>query len=231
MSKNITLFGLSAERMAYAPEPAAVILSPEKIAQWFGVDTDIGMARQAAARNIRAARQRHRRLAMAKELRFATHLDERREQLENDHVRQRQMQINNTIRWMIDERELEQHLYDAAMQKARDWAIEILKAWGEEANFETGLLKRVKAMHSLLHKESELTLTVPPGEVAQMLAAQQQTAPPLYHVAIDNLMPPSQARLGNTLVQVTIDMHQELDNVLMQLRNQPVHTVSCKENE
>lgn len=231
MNKNNILFGLPIERMVYAPEPDAVVLSPDKLAQLCGVDTDIGMARQAAARNIRSARQRHRRLVIAKEQRFAVQLEEHRERLENEHTLQYRQRLSRAIQWMIEEQKLEQHLYEAAMHKAREWALEILKIWGEEANLDEGIFRRVKAMHSRLSKESDLTLTLPPGGTAEMLISQEQSAHAEYRIVIDDLMSPGQAKLGNTLVQVSIDMYQELDDVLMQLRNQPVYTAVCEEHE
>ncbi len=85
---------------------------------------------------------------------------------------------------------------------------------------------RVKTMLKQFQKEPNLVLALPSQDKAnafeQNLLADCEYSQHIFQVVVDSNLESWQATLGNSLVSVLIDMHAELDDILQQLRSQPV---------
>lgn len=229
MTNEKFLFGLPAEHIPYAPESTELVISSEALADYYHVNNSIYGVRNLAARSIRKIRRRQRQLGIALQDKLAKENEFRLQQMIDENEKERKRLLAETVQWLVEEQDIEHKLYLAAMQKAQQWAIEALKQWGIEADWNDALYMRVKAMLKQFEKEPNLVLALPSEELANTFAANLSKNPEysqsVFQVVVDSKLALWQARLGNSLVSVFIDMHTELDDILSQLRSQPVSGV------
>ncbi|HFS5793854.1 TPA: hypothetical protein ACH1J3_002896 [Citrobacter werkmanii] len=227
---RVTLFGLPADYLAYVPTPTTVVLSPDHVEKYYNVNFDIVSVRNMAARSIRKIRRRQRQLAITQQRKRIEENAAHMQRLVSENEIERQKLLAETVQWAVEERDIEQQLYLAAMQKAQQWAIEALHQWGIEADWDEALCARVNTMLKQFEKEPHLVLALPSEKLAntfgQRLSANADDSQCIFKIVVDSTLKSWQARLGNALVSVLIDMHEELDDILTQLRNQPVASIT-----
>lgn len=232
MKNEKYFFGLPVETIAYSPEPEAQRVSPDTLKQWVGVDKEIRKARSLAARTIRNARKRNSQLMLNAQKRAAEERERQQIQFEQANMQCREKLLSETVSWLVEEQDMEQHLFEAAMMKAQTWAAEILQAWGGEADWQAMMHQRIKPVLSQLKNETNLTLALPTQASVEAFLASQQRSADKTQLALQTVVDPTlsegQARLGNALVQISIDMQTELEQLVSQLRHQPMTTLPMK---
>ncbi|HEA0261582.1 TPA: hypothetical protein RU610_000609 [Salmonella enterica] len=220
------LFGFPVEHLSYAPEPTKLIISPDDLAEYYHVNNDIVRARGLAARSIRRMRRKQRQLCIAQQQKLAEENKSQLKQLIIENQNERKKLLAETVKWLVEEQDIERQLYFSAMQKARQWTIEALQLWGIEADWDSAIYMRVKTILKQFQKEPNLVLALPSQDKAnafeQNLLADCEYSQHIFQVVVDSNLESWQATLGNSLVSVLIDMHAELDDILQQLRSQPV---------
>lgn len=202
-------------------DPDARIVDSATIAVWNVAESRIQQARNQTAQRIKNGR-RH---ARDNRLKLRKNLEERfealQQQWQQDSERARQEALASTLRWMVDEALLEEKLYQQALSTACDWALKALQNWEDSIDWSALLAARVKDMRHKLVRERDLTVRLPRGEFAQQFLRDNQSkgddgSVPL-RVIIDDRLSERQATVGNALVQVTVDLHQEFADVMAQL--------------
>ncbi|EAN5735485.1 hypothetical protein EJD04_22255 [Salmonella enterica] len=171
-------------------------------------------------------RRKQRQLCIAQQQKLAEENKSQLKQLIIENQNERKKLLAETVKWLVEEQDIERQLYFSAMQKARQWTIEALQLWGIEADWDRAIYMRVKTMLKQFQKEPNLVLALPSQDKAnafeQNLLADCEYSQHIFQVVVDSNLESWQATLGNSLVSVLIDMHAELDDILQQLRSQPV---------
>lgn len=202
-------------------EPDARIVDSATIAAWNVAENRVQQARNKAAQRIKEGRRQARdnrlKLKQILEARF----DALQQQWQQDSERARQEALSSSLRWMVDEALLEEKLYQQALSTACDWALKALQTWEDSIDWSVLLAARVNDMQHILVRERDLTVRLPRGEFAQQFLQDNQSkvndgSVPL-RVIIDDQLSERQATIGNALVEVTVDLHQEFNDVMAQL--------------
>jgi hypothetical protein len=221
-----TLFGHAADYLANVPEPGEIILKPEALNDYYRVNNNITRVRNSAARSIRKMRRRQRQSVIAQQEKLNAQNALTLQQLTRDNETERKKLVTETVQWMVEESDLEQQLYATAMLKAQQWTIEALQQWGIGANWDEPLYVRVKEMIRQFEKEPDLVLALPCEALAKTFSQRLADSPENnrchVNVVVDPALTACQAKLSNSLVSVLLDMNAELDDILAQLRSQPV---------
>ncbi len=113
------LFGFPVEHLSYAPEPTKLIISPDDLAEYYHVNNDIVRARGLAARSIRRMRRKQRQLCIAQQQKLAEENKSQLKQLIIENQNERKKLLAETVKWLVEEQDIERQLYFSAMQKAR----------------------------------------------------------------------------------------------------------------
>ncbi|MCK7227226.1 hypothetical protein L8P27_05085 [Enterobacter asburiae] len=219
-NSGMTFFGHPVHVLATIVDPDCLLAAPDTLAGWEKTKNCVLEARNRAARSIRRSRKNARKnrqlLAMNREAQLEAEAVEREREGENA----RKLALQNTVRWLVEETDLEKVVYQMALKKAGDWAIRALQQWQDEIDWSGLLSDRIREMQELLQGETTLVLRLAPGKFADRIMADNalnDESGVQLQMIVDNSLSEKQAILGNHLVRVTIDLEKEFTAVMAQL--------------
>lgn len=219
-NSGMTFFGHPVQALGAIVDPDCLLAAPDTLIGWENTGDCVLQARNRAARGIRRSREKARQNRQLLTVKMTAQLEEQAAGRARENEKARQLALNNTVRWLVEETALEKAVYQMALKKAGDWAIKVLQQWQDEIDWAGLLSGRIREMQAQLQGETALVLRLAPGKFADQVMADNalngETGVQLQIIG-DNSLSDKQAILGNHLVRVTIDLEKEFAAIMAQL--------------
>ncbi|MBF0035736.1 hypothetical protein HAX39_24550 [Citrobacter freundii] len=212
MNPADVFFGHPVTLLRAPAEPGQRLLDSATITDWQEAESQILQIRNRTARRLRRGR-----LRLAQQRTSAVALQQA--QWLQEKAQLHQAVLDSTVTWLTNETQLEQHLYEQALNLACDWAVQALQLWEPDIDWQAVMAIRIRDMRHILAREPNLTIRLPPGEFAQQFQATMadEGSVPL-RLILDESLSARQAIVGNHLAEVRVDLDAEYADIMAQIR-------------
>ena len=129
--------------------------------------------------------------------------------------------IEEAIIWMVDEQEMESHIAQKLEKNAINWAVDTLKSWGAELDWNKLIADRVNELSRQQADLKSLVLYVHPENLESISDALPGHSP--LRVEADPSLSPHQALLESTLMRIDIDLDKQFDLLIEQMEKRVTH--------
>jgi len=212
----MNIFGMPVIRLAGAPVCSGLIPS-EQLTTWIEQHNKWQSARTKAAKILRKARRERREILKCARQQAA--LEQEREIIELRALLQQDTQhaINEAVVWLVEEQNFENAIALNLKKKSVSWAVETMRNWGAELDWERLIADRVANLTRQQLGSESVTLYVNSESVESL----KQKLPAAIHwrIEADPQLSPRQARLENSLLRISLDLETQFDLLLRQFEN------------